>query len=78
MFITNNHTLSFFLVKKTLVKHQKVWKYYDCYCVQNSSLFFIFLLTAPTVTKCHILAGIYFIFQKNGHRTNVKGFQLKI
>ena len=32
------------------------------------------LLTAPFVKSSHILAGIYFIFQKNRPRPNLKIF----
>ena len=52
-------------------------KYYDPDCMQNFLLIFMSLLTAGIVKNSHVLAGIYFIFQKKHPRTrlNLKGFQ---
>ena len=45
--------------------------------MQNFLLIFMSLLTAGIVKNSHVLAGIYFIFQKKHPRTrlNLKGFQ---
>ena len=61
-----------------MVKHQKVSKYYDQYCLQNFILLFMSLLTAPIVKNSHILAGIYFIFPKKCPRRNLKVIQHQI
>ena len=42
------------VVKKKLVKHQKVSKYYENDCLQNFLLLFRSLLTAKFVKKSHI------------------------
>ena len=63
-FINNNHTSSHLWWKETLVKYQKVWKYFVHNCLQNFLLLFILSLTAPVVKNSHIFAGIYFIFKK--------------
>ena len=54
MFITNNHTSLHLGSKEKLVKHQKVSKYYEYDCLENSSLLFMRLLIAPTVKKSNI------------------------
>ena len=49
---TSNTCASFHLRwKENLVKHQRVWKYYENDCLQNFLLLFISLLTAPIVKK---------------------------
>ena len=49
MFITNNHASFHLWLKESLVKHQKVSKYYENDYLQNFLLLFISLLTAPIV-----------------------------
>ena len=66
---TNNHS-SF----QTL----KVSKYYDHDFLQNFILLSTYLLPAPLVKKSHILAEIYFIFQKKRPRLDLKGFEDQI
>ena len=47
------------MVKRSLVKHQKLSKYYEKDCVE-----FKFLLTGEFVINSHIKARIYFVFLK--------------
>ena len=47
MYITNNHASFHLWRKKSLVKYQKVLKYYVHDCLQNFLLLLMFLLTAP-------------------------------
>ena len=47
MYITNNHASFHLWWKKSLVKYQKVLKYYVHDCLQNFLLLLMFLLTAP-------------------------------
>ena len=49
---------------ETLVKFQKVSKYYVHDILQNFLLLFMSLLTASVFSNIQILAGIYFIFLK--------------
>ena len=63
---------------ETLVKHQKISKYYDHGCLQNVLSHFLSLLTVPIVTNSHILAGIYFVFLKERLRPNSKVLQYQI
>ena len=65
MFMSNNRALFRLWGKENLVKHQKVSKYYENDCLQNSFLLFMSLLTAKFVKNNHILAKIYFTFLKN-------------
>ena len=52
------------MVKRSLVKHQKLSKYYEKDCVENFLLLFKFLLTGEFVINSHIKARIYFVFLK--------------
>ena len=63
---------------ETLVKHQKISKYYDHGCLQNVLSHLMSLLTVPIVTNSHNLGGIYFIFQKEHPRPNSKVLQYQI
>ena len=65
MFTSNNRISYHLWWKETLVKDQKVSKYYENDCLQNLFLLFMSLLTARTVKSSHIQARIYFIFLKN-------------
>ena len=40
--------------KENLVKHKKVSKYYESYCLQNFHLIFISLLTPSVAKNCDI------------------------
>ena len=53
-FINNNHASFHFWLKENLIKHRKVSKYYENGCLQNFPLFFMFLLTVPTVKNSNI------------------------
>ena len=78
MFITNNYASFHLWWKESLVKHQNVSKYYEQYCLKNFILLFMSLLTAWIVKNSDIFAGIYFIFLKINHRSNLKDFRYPI
>ena len=65
-------------MKKSLLKHQKVSKYYDHDCLQNFFLLLMPLLLAPIIKNRHILAYMYFIFPGSCPRPNMKVFQDQI
>ena len=63
MFINNR--ASFHLWgEESLVKNQKVSKYYANDCLQKFILLFMLLLTTPVVKNSHNYARIYLIFLK--------------
>ena len=72
------NTLPFTCGERKICSIIKVPKYYEHDCLQNFILLFIPLLTAFVVKNSHILAGIYFIFLKNGPIPNLQGFQYQI
>ena len=76
MFITINHASFHLWLKKNLVKHKKVSKFFDHDYLQNFVSLFMISLTASFVkSSSHIFAGIYFIFLKQRPRLNLKSFQ---
>ena len=60
MFINNNRVSLHLWWKESLVKHQKVSKYYKNNYLQNFLLIFKYLATAPIVKNSNIYARIYF------------------
>ena len=62
MFFTNNYALFHLWLKESLVKHQRVSKYYDYDFLHN---FVVVVVVARIVKSSHIFAGIYFTFVKN-------------
>ena len=76
MFITINHASFHLWLKRNLVKHKKVFKFFDHDYLQNFVSLFMISLTASFVkSSSHIFAGIYFIFLKQRPRLNLKSFQ---
>ena len=63
MFFTNNYALFHLWLKESLVKHQRVSKYYDYDFLHNFVV--VVVVVAPIVKSSHIFAGIYFTFLKN-------------
>ena len=63
------------MVKKKLIKHQKVSKYYDRHCLKNLLLHFMSLLIVPIFKNSHAVVEIYFIFLKTRPKSNFKDFQ---
>ena len=60
----NNHASFHWQWKKNLLISQNVSKYYEHSCLQNFLSVCMSLWTALIVINSHILAGIYWIFQK--------------
>ena len=54
MFISKNHASFHLRRKQNLVKHQKLSKYYENYCLQKFILLFMSLLAVPIVENSHI------------------------
>ena len=75
IFITSNHALLYLWRTENLVKYQKFSKYYVHGCLQNFLLLLISLIKALIVKDTHILAAIYFTFQKKYPGPNLKVFQ---
>ena len=64
-FISNNRTSLHFWCKENLVKHQRVWKYYENDCLQNFLSYFTSLLRPKFPKNSRIQARNYSIFLKN-------------
>ena len=77
MLISNNRTSFHLWWKENLVKHWKVSKYYETDCLQNFLSLFMFLLTAKSVKKSHILARMFFIFLKKVLKQTWNSFSTK-
>ena len=54
IFISNNCALFHLWWLENLLKHQKVWKYYESGCLKSFLLLFMSLLIAPTDKNSHI------------------------
>ena len=65
MFISNNDAPFRLWRKQTLVKHQRVSKYYEDDCLQNFPLHHISEVKANFVKNSHIYSRIYLIFLEN-------------
>ena len=65
MFFTNNYALFHLWLKESLVKHQRVSKYYDYDFLHNFVVVVVVVVVARIVKSSHIFAGIYFTFLKN-------------
>ena len=76
-FITNNHASFPLWWKESLLKHQKVSKYYKFDCLQVFLLFFMFSFTALIVKSSHIFAGICFINENRVQDHTWKDFNTK-
>ena len=75
--ITKNGTSCHLWSKETLVKHQKISKYYENNCPTNFILLFLSLLAPPIVKRSQIYSGIYFIFLKHALRETWRCFDIK-
>ena len=65
MFISNNHPLFNLWWNKNLVKHRKVSKYYETYCLHDFIFLFMFLLTIKKAKNSPIDTTIFSIFLIN-------------
>ena len=54
MFISNVAASFYLWGKENLVKHQKVYKYFENDCLKNAPLLFMSLLTAKFLKNIHI------------------------
>ena len=77
MFRSNNCTLFHFWWKKNLVKHQKVSKYYEIDCLQDSVFLFMFLLTVKFVNNSHIYESIFLFLVTNVLKQTWNSFNTK-
>ena len=77
MFISNNRPSFHLRCIETLVKYQRVSKYYEHDFLQNCLLFFMFLLTTYFVNSNHIKAKIFSIFLKNALNQTGNNFNTK-
>ena len=77
MFITNDCASFRLYWKESLVKHQKVIKYYENDCLKNFILPFMSLLTVSVVKNSHIKARIYSILLKNVPKQTLESFNTK-
>ena len=55
MYISNNPTLCHLLLKENLLKHRRVWKFYENDCLQSFLLLFMSSITAKLFRNSHIL-----------------------
>ena len=69
-FISNNCPSFHLWLKENLVKHQKVWNYYETDCLQNFIFLFMLLLTSKFVKNRYIYPKIFFIFLKRVLKQN--------
>ena len=54
-FSTSNHNSLHLWWKKNLVKHQKVWKYYDQDCSFGKEIIFIYVWVEGAPKFCHLI-----------------------